>query len=75
MRTVLERLLEQGLGDRVVMDLKGPRPLYAAMLGAEIDIEEVSRTMALVAKFPEYRFETTVAPVPRSEGDPGASVT
>jgi pyruvate formate lyase activating enzyme len=25
--------------------------------------------MALVAKFPEYRFETTVAPVPPAEGD------
>jgi pyruvate-formate lyase-activating enzyme/glutaredoxin len=70
---LLERLLEQGLGDRVVMDLKGPRSLYAAMLGAEIDVEEVSRSMALVARFPEYRFETTVAPVPRSGGDPGST--
>jgi pyruvate formate lyase activating enzyme len=72
---VLERLLELGLGDRVVMDLKGPRPLYAAMLGAEIDPEEVSRTMALVATFPEYRFETTVAPVPRAEDGVGSVVS
>ena len=66
---VLERLLELGLGDRVIMDLKGPRPLYAAMLGAEIDTHEVGRSMALVAKFPEYRFETKVAPVPVAGGD------
>jgi pyruvate formate lyase activating enzyme len=66
----LECLLEQRLGDRVVMDLKGPRPLYGALLGKEIDTQEVGRSMALVAKSPEYRFETTVAPVPRSEGDP-----
>ena len=63
---VLERLLEHGLGDRVVMDLKGPRPLYGALLGKEIDTQEVGRCMALVAKSPEYRFETTVAPVLRS---------
>ena len=68
----LERLLEQGFGDRVVMDLKGPRPLYGALLGKEIDTQEVGRSMALAAKFPECRFETTVAPVPRSGGDPGS---
>ena len=62
----LECLLEQRLGDRVVMDLKGPRPLYGALLGKEIDTQEVSRSLALVAKSPEYRFETTVAPVLRS---------
>jgi pyruvate formate lyase activating enzyme len=66
----LECLLEQRLGDRVVMDLKGPRQLYGALLGKEIDTQEVGRSMALVAKSPEYRFETTVAPVLRSEGDP-----
>jgi pyruvate formate lyase activating enzyme len=42
------------------------------LLGAEIDVEEVSRSMAVVAKFSEYRFETTVAPVPRSGGAPGS---
>jgi pyruvate formate lyase activating enzyme len=67
---VLERLLQQGLGDRVVMNLVGPEALYAAMLGAAIDPEEIGRSMALAAKFPEYRFETTVAPVLRPEGDP-----
>lgn len=66
----LERLLQQGLGDRLVMNLVGPQALYAAMLGAAIDPAEVGRSMALAAKFPECRFETTVAPVPRSEGDP-----
>jgi pyruvate formate lyase activating enzyme len=67
----LERLLALGLGDRVVMDLKGPKPLYGALLGQEIDPQEVGRSMALVVQFPEYRFETTVAPVARPEGDPG----
>lgn len=60
---VLQKLLEEGLGDRVVMDLKGPLALYSALLGEEIDPQEIHRTMELVTKFPEYRFETTVAPV------------
>lgn len=67
---VLEHFLELGLGDRVVMDIKGPRLLYGAMLGAEINPEEVGRTMMLAARFSEYRFETTVAPVRRAGGDP-----
>jgi pyruvate formate lyase activating enzyme len=67
---VLKALLEQGLGDRVVMDLKGPQALYNAMVGEAIDTGEILRTMALVTRFPEYRFETTVAPVRRQGGDP-----
>ena len=60
---MLQKLLEQGLGDRVVMDVKGPLALYNALLGEEIDPQEIHRTMEVVMKFPEYRFETTVAPV------------
>jgi pyruvate-formate lyase-activating enzyme/glutaredoxin len=67
---VLKTLLEQGLGDRVVMDLKGPQALYSVLVGEAIEAEEILRTMALVAKFSEYRFETTVAPVRRQAGDP-----
>jgi pyruvate formate lyase activating enzyme len=67
---VLERLFAEGLGDRVIMDLKGPRPLVAAMIGGPVDTEEVHRSMALAAGFREYRFETTVAPVVRAEEGP-----
>jgi pyruvate formate lyase activating enzyme len=69
---VLARLLEQELADRIVMDLKGPRPLYEAMTAARIDADEVARSMALVARFPEYRFETTLAPVPGPGADPAS---
>jgi pyruvate formate lyase activating enzyme len=65
---LLKSLLDLGLGDRAVMDLKGPQSLYRAMLGEEVDPAEITRTMELVVKFPEYRFETTVAPVRREGG-------
>jgi len=69
--SVLEKLLEQGLGDRVIMNLKGPMALYNVLLGEEIDPQEIRRTMELVIKFPEYRFETTVAPVFGQAGESG----
>lgn len=61
--SVLEKLLKHKLGDRVVMEVKAPLNLYAAALNKEIDPQEIKRTIRLVAKFPEYRFQTTVAPV------------
>jgi len=64
---VLERLLRQGIGDRVVMDLKGPQALYPALVGAPVDPQDVERSMVLAAGFPEFRYETTVAPVPAME--------
>ena len=65
--SVLEKLLEHKLGDRVVMEVKGPLSLYAYMLKKEIDPEEIKSTIRVVAKSPEYRFQTTVAPVVRQE--------
>jgi pyruvate formate lyase activating enzyme len=70
--SVLETLLDKALGDRLVMDLKGPKALYGTLLGAEVDSAEISRAMALAVRFAEYRFETTVAPVPAPGGVPEA---
>jgi pyruvate formate lyase activating enzyme len=74
---VLKALLEKGIGDRAVMDLKGPAALYGALLGAEADPGEIRETMNLVARFKEYRFETTVGPVqrPADAPQPGACLT
>ncbi|HWU37202.1 MAG TPA: hypothetical protein VN203_06085 [Candidatus Acidoferrum sp.] len=68
---LLNYLLERGLGDRVIMDLKGPQGLYRALLGEEIDPAETASTMKLVMNFPEYRFETTVNPIQRERGSVG----
>ena len=67
---VLDRLLAEKLGDRVLMDVRGPLSLYGRMLGREIDPAEVKKTMELVTRFPEYQFRTTVSPVVRKEGEP-----
>lgn len=67
---VLELVLGQGLGDRAVMDLKGPAALYPALTGAPVDPRDIARSMALVARFGEFRFETTVGPVRRGDAEP-----
>jgi pyruvate-formate lyase-activating enzyme/glutaredoxin len=71
--SVLQKLLDQGLGDRAVMNLKGPLALYKDLRGEEIDPQEIRRTMELVTKLPEYRFETTVAPVFGQGGESGST--
>ncbi|MGD2269880.1 MAG: glutaredoxin domain-containing protein [Desulfobacterales bacterium] len=69
---LLERLLEEGMGDRVVMDVKGPLSLYAQILRVPIDDTEIRKAIRLVPRFPEYRFETTVVPLVSEEvGSPG----
>lgn len=65
--SLLERLLGSGLGDRVIMEVKGPLDLLCSTGAGGVDPAEVKKTIALVAKFPEYRFVTTVTPVVRQE--------
>ena len=65
---LLETVLDKKLGDRVIMEVNGPASLYGCLLGEEIASDEISRSIALTAKFPEYAFYTTVAPLVRADG-------
>jgi pyruvate formate lyase activating enzyme len=67
--SVLDQLLQHGIGDRVVMDVKGPLALYRNLIGEDVDQIEITQSIALVPKFPEYEFQTTVAPIIRREGE------
>jgi pyruvate formate lyase activating enzyme len=60
---ILERLLEEGLGDRVVMRVIGPLSLYSRIQGRPVDEAEIRKTIRLVPRFSEYRFETEIAPL------------
>jgi pyruvate formate lyase activating enzyme len=65
---VLEKVFDQGLGDRVIMEVKGPANLYSRLLGESITAEEVTRSIRLTAKFPEYAFYTVLMPLELSGG-------
>ena len=60
---LLERLLVSGIVDRVNMIVIGPLSLYSRILRLPIDDAEVRKSIRLVPRFPEYRFETKVAPL------------
>ena len=50
---VLDKLSAQGLGDRLILEVKGPLSIYYALCGEAISDEEVTQTIALAARFPE----------------------
>jgi glutaredoxin len=66
---VLQSVLDENLADRVIVSLKGPANLYGPITGAAIDESELAKTLALAARFPEYQFYTTVAPLEREDGN------
>ena len=67
---VLDRLLAEKLGDRVLMEIKGPLNLYGEMPDRAVDPAEVKESIEIVTRFPEYQFRTTVGPVVRTKEEP-----
>jgi pyruvate formate lyase activating enzyme len=64
----LARLLAEKTVDYVAMDVKGPRHLWPELAGAPCKPEALLESMKLAAKFTEFEFRTTVAPVVRKDG-------
>lgn len=65
---ILENILAENLADVMIMDVKGPKELYSSILGEAVDIKDVEKSIALVSRFPVYRFETMVAPITAGDG-------
>ncbi|MGD9188918.1 MAG: hypothetical protein PVI89_11930 [Desulfobacteraceae bacterium] len=65
---VLEAVKEKNLADKIIMDVRGPAALYGSLAGADIDEEELKRSIALATRFSDYRFQTTIAPLVRKDG-------
>ncbi len=64
---LLKRLIAEGMVDRGIMEVKGPKDLYSRILNREIDLHHIEETMILIAGIAEYRFQTTNTPVLRSD--------
>ena len=67
---LLASILERGLADRVIMEVKGPPNLYKLLVGPSVDMAEIEKSIALVSKCSDYGFITFISPVGRQEGDP-----
>lgn len=66
---VLEQLLAAGLGDRLIMEVKGPASLLSVLYGGGTEAAEISKSLGLAAKSQYYVLFTTVGPVKRWDGD------
>lgn len=62
---LLEKIIVRGLGDRMVMEVKGPAALYEPLTGRAIDDRELKYSICLTTRFGEYQFFTTIAPLKR----------
>lgn len=58
--TLLERILTENLASVVSMNVLGPARSYPSILGQDVNLAEIQRSIELVAKSPEYKFLTTV---------------
>ncbi|WP_428898539.1 pyruvate formate lyase activating enzyme [Parelusimicrobium proximum] len=57
---VIEKALEAGLVDLIAMDIKAPYSKYEKVCGTAVDMEAVSRSMALIiGSGIDYEFRTT----------------
>lgn len=65
---VLKAVLEKNLGDRIIMEVRGPAELYEPLTGKGISPDELIASISWAARFPDYRFCTTVAPLVESDG-------
>lgn len=60
--SILKELFENNLADYVAMDIKATKEKYSEIANAEIDIEDIEKSIKITKSFPVYEFRTTVLP-------------
>jgi glutaredoxin len=68
---LLASVLERGLADRVIMEVKGPVELFDSIFEHPVDPAEIEKSIALATHCSDYGFVTTIAPVVRQADDAG----
>jgi len=66
---LLEQVLERGLAERVIMEVKGPLELYDLLLTQAVDPQEIKRSIARVSQCADYYFYTAIAPIIREKDE------
>jgi len=67
---VLEKLLKNKLVDYIAMDIKAPPEKYSLLIGRDIDISLIFKSIEIIEKYsPDYEFRTTFVPSLLSEDD------
>ena len=67
---LLERVVENDLIDRIVMEIKGTLELYPSILQQAVDTYEIIKSIELVSDCKEYKYITIIAPIFRTGDHP-----
>lgn len=67
---ILKQLIERSLVDRLIFDLKGPAGLYEKIACTPLNEKELSFSLALIEKCPEYQIVLPILPFQDDEGQP-----
>jgi len=68
---LLETIITESLADRLIFQLRGPAELYEIITGYSLKTDELSASLSLVDKFPEYRIILPVSCLERPDGETG----
>lgn len=63
---LLEKVLSEGLAEKIIMNVLGPSNMYSALAGERVEAKDVERSIAMTAQFGACQFQTVVVPVHRS---------
>ena len=67
--SLLEQVLDLGLADRVIMEVKGSLKLYDLLLAQPVDAQEIKRSIARICRCDDYYFYTAIAPTVRENDE------
>lgn len=73
--SILEKIKQEQLANVMIMQVLGPLELYGRLAGQNVSAAEIEKSIALTAGFPLYKFQTTVAPLVRENGEIGYLTT
>lgn len=64
---MLDKLLREKLVDVIAMDIKTSFEKYEKLVNTSINLEDIKKSIAIVSKFPQYEFRTTLFPEIKKE--------
>jgi len=65
---ILEKTVDEGLADKVIMYVCGPVELYPQLTGEIIDTEDIADSIKQTTRVSDYQFITTISPLIRADG-------
>lgn len=56
----LKEFIDEGLVDFVAMDVKTSKEDYSSVVGVDVDIKKIEKSMKIISKLENYEFRTTI---------------